>query len=183
MIRPNDKQADWLVERCKLGDPSYYKELYLKYASSMYNTALRIVKLEVDAEDIIQESFIEAFRQIEQFRYQCTFDAWLKRIVINKSINYITRDKKKELITAPMDTDILSEVITDNDEEDIEFSIQKIKEAVASLPDGYRIIYCLHAIEALSYEDIAEILEITPVTVRTQFFLARRKIILHFRSK
>ena len=80
-------QRDELVERCRQGDPRSYSELYQKYSKAMYNTSLRIVNNMGDAEDVLQESFCDAFTAIGSFAYKSTFGAWLKRIVINKSIN------------------------------------------------------------------------------------------------
>ena len=77
------------VEKCKQGSSLGFKELYGQYAKAMYNTSLRIVNNPADAEDLVQESFIDAFRNIEGFNYKSTFGAWMKRIVINKSINHL----------------------------------------------------------------------------------------------
>ena len=84
---------DELVERCKQGDNRSFAELYSKYAKAMYNTSLRIVNHTGDAEDVLQEAFTDAFRSLEDFHYKSTFGAWLKRIVINKSINLLRKTK------------------------------------------------------------------------------------------
>src|SRR5918993_1693268 len=88
---------DELVERCKLGDSASYETLYQQYAKAMYNTSLRIVNNTADAEDVLQESFLDAFRSLHDFHYRSTFGAWLKKIVINKSIN-ILRKRKMDLV-------------------------------------------------------------------------------------
>src|ERR1700727_4087816 len=88
---------DELVERCKQGDSRSFAELYRKYAKAMYNTSPRIVNHTGDAEDVLQEAFTDAFRSLEDFHYKSTFGAWLKRIVINKSINQL-RKRKMDLI-------------------------------------------------------------------------------------
>src|SRR5579871_5033691 len=88
---------DELVDRCKEGDPQGFALLYQKYARAMYNTSLRIVANPNDAEDVLQEAFADAFRSLEEFHYRSTFGAWLKRIVINKSINQL-RKRKMDLI-------------------------------------------------------------------------------------
>src|ERR1700744_74165 len=88
---------DELVERCKRGDNRGYAELYSKYSKAMYNTSLRIVNHTGDAEDVLQEAFTDAFRSLEDFHYNSTFGAWLKKIVINKSINQL-RKRKMNLI-------------------------------------------------------------------------------------
>ncbi|HUR10124.1 MAG TPA: sigma-70 family RNA polymerase sigma factor, partial [Flavitalea sp.] len=88
---------DELVERCKEGDSMGYEALYRQYARAMYNTSLRIVNNTGDAEDVIQEAFLDAFRSLHDFHYRSTFGAWLKKIVINKSIN-ILRKRKMDLV-------------------------------------------------------------------------------------
>src|SRR5579862_3396300 len=88
---------DDLVERCKQGDARSFAQIYQKYAKAMYNTSLRIVNNTGDAEDVLQEAFIDAFGSLEAFQYKSTFGAWLKKIVINKSINQL-RKRKMDLI-------------------------------------------------------------------------------------
>src|ERR1700744_6524618 len=88
---------DELVERCKQGDSRAFAELYQKYAKAMYNTSLRIVNHTGDAEDILQEAFTDAFKSLNDFHHRSTFGAWLKKIVVNKSINQL-RKRKLDLI-------------------------------------------------------------------------------------
>src|SRR5688500_14427511 len=88
---------DELVERCKLGDSASYETLYRQYAKAMYNTSLRIVNNTDEAEDVLQEAFLDAFRSLNDFNYRSTFGAWLKKIVINKSIN-VLRKRKMDLV-------------------------------------------------------------------------------------
>src|ERR1700748_431590 len=84
---------DELVERCKKGDTRPFSAIYQKYAKAMYNTSLRIVNHTGDAEDVVQEAFTDAFRSLEDFSYKSTFGAWLKRIVVNNSINQLRKRK------------------------------------------------------------------------------------------
>src|SRR4029079_13260906 len=88
---------DELVERCKKGDESGYGLLYQRYSKAMFNTSLRIVNNSADAEDVLQEAFLDAFRSLNDFHYRSTFGAWLKKIVINKSIN-ILRKRRNGLV-------------------------------------------------------------------------------------
>src|ERR1700749_4555241 len=125
---------DELVERCKRGDSRGFAELYNKYCKAMYNTSLRIVNHTGDAEDVIQEAFTDAFRSLEDFHYKSTFGAWLKKIVINKSINQL-RKRKMDLIDIEK-TNIGN--ITDEDgpdEQEVQMKIEDIKKAVALLPN------------------------------------------------
>jgi RNA polymerase sigma factor (sigma-70 family) len=170
-------QHDELVERCRQGDPRSYHELYQKYAKAMYNTSLRIVNHTADAEDILQESFVDAFAAIDSFGYKSTFGAWLKRIVINKSINAL---RKRKLDIIDIDKTSAS-VLPDEesyDEEAQQFKVEEIKKAVKELPNGYRTVLTLHLFEGYDQEEIAEILKISHATVRTQYMRAKQKLLL-----
>jgi len=82
---------DELVERCKRGEAAGYKELYQRYAKAMFNTCLRIVNNTAEAEDVLQESFTEAFKNLQGFEYRTSFGGWLKQICINRSINQLKK--------------------------------------------------------------------------------------------
>jgi RNA polymerase sigma-70 factor (ECF subfamily) len=165
-----------LVERCKQGSSLSFKELYLQYSKAMFNTCLRIVNNSADAEDIVQEAFIDAFRHIEGFNYQSTFGAWMKRIVINKSINYL-RDKKLKLVDIGQTNIGELENEEEIDEAAIRFKVEEIKKAVQTLPDGYRTVFTLNAFEGYDYEEIAAILKISETTVRTQYHRAKKQLL------
>lgn len=170
-------QVDELVERCRQGDRRSYGELYNKYSRAMYNTSLRIVNHTADAEDVLQESFVDAFAAIDSFAYKSTFGAWMKRIVINKSINAL-RKRKMDII------DIDKTGVThlpeeeEYNEEEVKFKVEEIKKAVKELPNGYRTVISLHLFEGYDQEEIAEILQISHTTVRTQYMRAKQKLLL-----
>ena len=171
---------DELVARCKEGDAQSYEALYHRYARAMFNTSLRIVNHVPDAEDVLQESFLAAFR-LENFDYSSTFGAWLKRIVINKSIDLLRRRK---MHVVHID-EVALEGQTDQeqvDEGQVQLKVEEIKKAMASLPDGYRTVLSLSLFEGYDYEEIAEIMKITETTVRTQYHRAKIKL-LHMLKK
>jgi RNA polymerase sigma-70 factor (ECF subfamily) len=170
-------QVDELVERCRRGDKHSFSELYQKYAKAMYNTSLRIVNHTADAEDVLQESFVDAFAAIESFAYKSTFGAWLKRIVINKSINAL-RKRKMEIIDIEKTSAFHLPEEETYDEETIKFKVAEIKKAVKELPNGYRTVLSLHLFEGYDQEEIAEILQISHATVRTQYMRAKQKLLL-----
>ncbi|MFN8244534.1 MAG: RNA polymerase sigma factor [Ferruginibacter sp.] len=169
-------QRDELVERCKNGDTRAYRELYERFARAMFNTCLRIVNNVTEAEDILQESFTEAFRQLNSYQYRTSFGGWLKQICVNRSINQL---KKRRISWVP-----LGESAPDNadspdtaGEEDIVFQAAKIREAIMLLPDGYRTVLSLYLLEGYDHEEIAEILEISESTSRTQYMRAKQKLL------
>jgi RNA polymerase sigma factor (sigma-70 family) len=171
---------DELVERCKKGDTRAFSEIYQKYAKAMYNTSLRIVNHTGDAEDVVQEAFTDAFRSLEDFSYKSTFGAWLKRIVINKSINQL-RKRKMDLI------DIDKTNVGNLQEEDgpdelgIQLKVEDIKKAVGLLPNGYRTVLTLYLFEGYDQEEIAEILQVSHATVRTQYMRAKKRLLQYIK--
>ncbi|MBS1564733.1 MAG: RNA polymerase sigma factor [Bacteroidetes bacterium] len=171
-----DIAYDELVERCKQGDNLSYSQLYNKYAKAMYNTALRITGNVGDAEDILQDSFVDAFRHLEDFRYKSTFGAWLKRIVINKSISLL-RKKKLQLVdietTQVADRGDLDSV----DEQAFQYKVDEVRKAIQKLPDGYRAVVSLYLLEEIPQEEIGTMLGISHNTVRTQYHRAKQKLV------
>ncbi|NOT52751.1 MAG: RNA polymerase sigma factor [Chitinophagaceae bacterium] len=164
---------DELVARCKQGDALSYERLYKQYAKAMFNTSLRIVNNVADAEDVLQESFVAAFK-LDRFDYSSTFGAWIKRIVINKSIDLLRRKKLQVIHIDEIPNDITEEII---DEENLQLKVEEIKKAMGILPDGYRTVLSLSLFEGYDYEEIGEILNITGSTVRTQYHRAKQKLL------
>ena len=172
---------DELVERCKQGDSRSFAELYHKYSKAMYNTSLRIVNNTGDAEDVVQEAFTDAFRSLGDFHYKSTFGAWLKRIVINKSINYLRRRKMDMIDIDKTNIGHLPEEDT-TDEQEIQMKVEDIKKAVGLLPNGYRTVLTLYLFEGYDQEEIAEILQVSHATVRTQYMRAKQKLVQHIKQ-
>jgi len=172
---------DELVERCKQGDSRGFAELYRKYSKAMYNTSLRIVNNTGDAEDVVQEAFTDAFRSLEDFSYKSTFGAWLKRIVINKSINYLRKRKMDMIDIDKTNIGHLPEEDT-TDEQEIQMKVEDIKRAVGLLPNGYRTVLTLYLFEGYDQEEIAEILQVSHATVRTQYMRAKQKLVQHIKQ-
>jgi RNA polymerase sigma-70 factor (ECF subfamily) len=142
----------------------------------MFNAAVRILNDEDEAADILQESFLDAFTRIVDFRQESTFGLWIKQIVINKAISQL-RKRKMELVTLE---DGKIEEIADTeieDQEEIQFQVQQIRQAIKLLPDGYRVVLSLYLLEGYDHEEIAHILKISENTSRTQFLRAKRKLI------
>jgi RNA polymerase sigma factor (sigma-70 family) len=167
---------DELVERCKEGDHQAFAGLYEKYARAMYNTSLRIVANQNDAEDILQEAFTDAFRSLDGFHYKSTFGAWLKKIVINRSINHLRGRKMGLIDIEKTNLSLLSEEEAP-DENDIQLKVEDIKRAVLLLPTGYRTVLSLYLFEGYDQEEIADILRISHATVRTQYLRAKQKLL------
>ncbi|RZK80499.1 MAG: sigma-70 family RNA polymerase sigma factor [Pedobacter sp.] len=166
-----DKHIE-LVLACKTGNRKAQFELYKLYAKAMYNVALRIVNDDDEAEDVLQEAFLDAFTRLESFRAETTFGLWLKQIVINKSINQL-RKRKAEFVNLD-GVDVPDEVA--QDEEELKYQVNEIKEAVAKLPDGYRVVLTLYLFEGYDHEEISHILKISENTSRSQYMRAKTKL-------
>lgn len=126
-----------------------------------------------EAEDMLQEAFSEAFNKLNTYRYDSAFGAWLKRIVVNKCINEINR-KKADLSYFDDMAHFDSKPI-ENDELP-ELSVNEIKKAMDSLPEGNRIIFSLYLLEGYDHREIAQILNTSESNSKTQYMRARRKI-------
>jgi RNA polymerase sigma factor (sigma-70 family) len=127
-----------------------------------------------EAEDLLQDSFAEAFINLESFRYESAFGAWLKRIVVNKCINHLKK-RKTQLIY----TDTIPESANEDETSDIDpgqLEVKKIYNAIEQLPDGYRVIFSLYLLEGYDHSEISQILGITESTSKSQFSRAKQKL-------
>lgn len=162
-----------LVEKSKSGDRNSQYRLYELYVDAMYNISMRMLGIKEDAEDVVQDSFVEAFRRLDSFRYESTFGSWLKRIVINKSINY-SKLKKVPLTPLEKHTYYITEEV---EEKPKTMDIQKIKKGISILPSGYRQIISLYLIEGYDHVEIGDILGISTSTSKSQYHRAKKKLI------
>ena len=140
----------------------------------MYNTALRIVNRSADAEDVLQDSFTDAFMQLSSFEHKSTFGAWLKQIVVFKSIALLKKQRMSFV-----DIEKVEDLPEENelDEADIWYTVDMIKQRMQQLPDGYRTVLSLYLFEGYDHEEISEILGVAQSTVRTQYIRAKQKLL------
>lgn len=154
-----------IVEQCKANDRRAQLKLYKQYCDGMFCVAMRFLKNADDAEDVIQEAFIKAFQRIHQFKGDVTFGAWLKRIVINKSIDFL-KAKKQKLVE--LDESYMH-IEADEDwsiEEGI--SLAEVKNAIESLPEKYKYVVMMFLMEGFDHSEISQVLEITESACRTR---------------
>lgn len=163
-----------IIELSKEGNPKAQYQLYKLYSKAMFNICVRMLNSREEAEDLLQESFTDAFLKLNSFRYESSFGAWLKRIVINKCINSI--QKKKVELVFPEHQVEPSPKEEKVDYGQIEMDIRKIHNAMEKLPDGYRVIFSLYALEGYDHSEIAQILEISESTSKSQYLRAKQKI-------
>jgi RNA polymerase sigma factor (sigma-70 family) len=166
---------DELIERCLQGDTLSYKALYERYSKAMYNTCCRMLGKNGEAEDTLQETFIEAFKNLDSFEYRSTFGAWLKKICINKCINQLKKRKEKFV---EIDEGHQNYSVEDEAEDpELGLKVEQVKMAMAKMPDGYRTVLNLYLFEGYDHEEIASILEVAESTARTQYMRAKHKLI------
>jgi RNA polymerase sigma-70 factor (ECF subfamily) len=167
--------ADVLVQQCLNGEAAAYRALYDRYAKAMFNTALRILNRTDDAEDILQEAFTDAFQQLSSFEGRSTFGAWLRQIVVYKSLAHL---KKQKLHLNGLEADaenIADETLLEEDE--VWYTVDSVKQAMQKLPDGYRTVLTLHLIEGFEQEEVAAMMKVAHSTVRTQYMRAKQKLL------
>ena len=166
-----------LIDGCKTGDQKAQFQVYKLYYKAMFNTSLRIVNDTMEAEDIMQESFLSAFEKIDTYSGTVSFGAWLKKIVINRSLDTLSR---KKAIFEDIETHIGIKDTSGEEialKEEVELKVEEVKQAIENLPDGYRIILSLYLLEGYDHDEIADILSITSSTSRSQLSRAKQKLL------
>jgi RNA polymerase sigma factor (sigma-70 family) len=150
------------------------KELFNRYAGRMLGVCNRYARNAADAEDILQDAFIKIFDKMHQFKFEGSFEGWVRRIVVNTAL------KKYALLR--YEKEVVGYEIKDKDEDHIEpvayshFSQKDILSLINNLPDGYRLIFNLYVLEGFQHEEIAVMLNIQPSTSRSQLVKARNML-------
>ena len=165
-----------VIDRCKSGEQKAQFQIYKLYYKAMYNSCLRIVNNSLEAEDIMQESFLKAFEKINSYKGGVSFGAWLKRIVINHSLDEL---RKKKMIFDSIEDSVyeIKNEESNNSDNKTQIKAEDIKEQINKLPDGYRITLSLYLIEGYDHDEISEILNISSSTSRSQCARAKKKLI------
>ncbi|WNH10144.1 RNA polymerase sigma factor [Thalassobellus suaedae] len=164
-----------IIEKCKQNNRKAQVQLYNQYCDGMYVVAKRFLKNTHDAEDVVQEAFIKAFTKLHQYNAEVTFGAWLKRIVVNKSIDFLK--SKKQLIE--LEEVHLKVIDIESDDKwlvDDAITINEAKSAIDKLPEKYQYVVMLYLIEGYDHQEISEILNISEVASRTQLSRGKTKL-------
>lgn len=166
------KSQQQLIALCKKGNSLAQYQFYDQYVDAMYNIAFRITGNQADAEDALQEAFTKAFRKIGSFKGDSTIGAWLKRIVVNQCLSDL---RKKKIMFESMEDDMARH---QPDENDIsiadEVSMEKVMNAIETLPDGARVVFTLKAIEEYKFKEIAEMLNQTETNCKVQYHRSKK---------
>ncbi len=168
-----------LIEKCKNNDSRAQMQLYDMYCKAMFNVACSFMNDDALAQDMMQEAFIKAFKKIDTYTGEATFGAWLKKIVINQSLDWL---KKQKLETVEIDDQAVS--IEDDDSWEIEsdISLQTIYHCIEQLPQRCRNVVKLYLIEGYDHQEVAQILQITEIASRSQLSRGKnrlRELLIH----
>lgn len=158
-----------LISRAKNGDENAYYRLYKLYVQAMYSICIRMVVNQMDAEDLVQETFIDAFKKLDTYRGEASFGSWIKKIAINKSLNFIRRKKIKF-------TEINKIEPKEENQNEVDFlsiAPEKVHEHIKELPDKARVILNLYLLEDYKHKEIAEMLNISESTSKSQYLRAK----------
>lgn len=165
---PNSTQQE-LIDGCIEGKRKSQHKLYNAYAPKMMGVCLRYAKDQTEAEDILQDGFVKVFTNIHRYKPIGPFDGWIRRIFVNTAIEYY-RSRRKFLI---------SDIELENADLEFEESVvdkmaaQEIMELFTEMPDGYRMVFNMYAVEGYTHKDIAEELGISIGTSKSQYSRAR----------
>ena len=163
-----------VIESCMKGDVRAQYQLYMLYSKAMYNICFRMTRHTEEAEDMLQEAFSDSFRKLNSFRFESSFGAWLKRIVVNTCINHLKK-RRVDLVYTEDQKDVVPEddVV---DYSEIKFKVEQVEQAMHKLPEGYKVVFSLYLLEGYDHKEISEILGITESTSKSQFLRAKHKI-------
>jgi RNA polymerase sigma factor (sigma-70 family) len=162
-----------IVDECKLNKAKAQMQLYDMYCDAMFIIAQRYVKDSFVAEDQMQDAFIKVFKNIKNFKGEVTIGAWIKRIVINQCIDYL---KKKKIELVAIDENKIA-ILDENDwTVNEEVNVEIVTSEINNLPEKYKIVLNLYLIEGYDHQEIAQILNITEVTSRSQLMRGKNKL-------
>lgn len=159
-----------LINGCVKGEARAQKALFDKFASKMLVVCLRYFPNKMEAEDVLQDGFVKVFQKIEHYKFDGSFEGWLRRVFANTALDEIRRRKTN---IEEQDVSEFSYKISSNNATDGDLQADDLLKMVQALPVGYRVVFNMFAIEGYSHKEIAEILDIPENTSKSQFFRAK----------
>jgi RNA polymerase sigma-70 factor (ECF subfamily) len=162
--------TEHLIDGCKKNDIKAQEQLYRQYAPKLFSVCLKYSSNYTEAQDNLQDGFLLIFEKINQFSFKGSFEGWLKRIMINN----ILQKYRSERILNLVDDEIKDEVEIEIDEESV--SIEFLMKIIQELPERYRLVFNLYAIDGYSHQEIADMLKISVGTSKSN--LSRARLIL-----
>ncbi len=184
-------ELDNIINACKKGDREAQQKVYELYAAKMRAVCRRYCKNTDDAEDLLQEGFMFVFKKIGQFKWKGSFEGWMRTVFIGKSVNYVkSKDFKVFNQSVEVDSDTFYHADEDDKERELfyksenieiedELSIDELIAVLQELPNGYRVVFNLYAIEEYTHKEISKLLDITIGTSKSQLSKARKLLQMH----
>lgn len=160
------------MQRCLNEDTDAQRILYDRYVDAVYHTALRMCGRTDEAEDITQDTFIRVFRQLDTFKGESSLGAWIKRIGVNTTLNYLR--KKRPQVTFDQIPELSAPPVQHDGEAEQAYNVRRIHQAIQTLPEGGRVILNLYLLEGYQHKEIAQILGISESTSKSQYHRARK---------
>ena len=168
--------SDQLIEQCKKNDAQAQSQLYKLYASKLFSVCLKYSRNYAEAEDNLQDAYLTIFKKIDQYKSKGSFEGWLKRIAVNTALQ---RYRSAGVFSIVNEDQIEDKAVEVNDDEDL--SVDYLLSIIQELPDRYRLVFNLYALDDYSHKDIAEMLNISTGTSKSN--LARARLILKDKIK
>jgi RNA polymerase sigma factor (sigma-70 family) len=162
-----------LIKACVAKDPKGQRLLFDTYAPKMLSVCMRYIKDRERAEDVLQDTFVKVFQNIHKFKLEGSLEGWIRRIAVNTALDQIRKDKKHqtdlELDNVAFELPELSHTVE-------KLQAEYLLKLVQALPDGYRMVFNLYAIEGYNHKEIAEMMSITESTSKSQYSRAKNAI-------
>jgi RNA polymerase sigma-70 factor, ECF subfamily len=172
------KAADLdLVRRCQRGDAAAFEELYRAHAARLYSLLLRMVGGTEDAEDLLQDVFLQAHRKLDSFRGDSSLGTWLYRLAVNQCLDYLRgRHSKMTRVTESFEDEAVQEPASPTPVIPAAISRVDLERSIARLPEGCRLAFVLHDVEGFAHHEVAGLLGISEGTSKSQVHKARLKL-------
>ncbi len=172
LFRKNIPDDAALIKGCLAGKQQQQQLLYERFAPEMKGVCLRYAQTSFEAEDLMHDGFVKVFRHLHTFKFECPLGAWVRKIMVNTALSEYRRKSRQAEFT---ELEVVMNV-AEPDPEMGSFAAEELMELVRSLPDKYRLVFNLFAIEGYTHKEVAEMLGITEVTSRSQFMRARQML-------
>ncbi len=170
-----DKKCIQLIEGCRRRERKAQQTLYKEYAPWLYRVCLRFLSNPAEAEEAMQDSVMKILTHLDEYKETASFEGWMQRITIHTAIDYIRR-QDEEWDELPENFQVADEDTTE-EEENIQYSVEKIKVAMTKLAPGFRVVLSLYLFEGYDMEEIASILHLQQASVRSQYLRGKKKLI------
>lgn len=157
-----------LIRDCQKGKPSAQRELYEKYSHRMMGVCRRYINSHVEAEDVLIGGFTKVFDKIGQYKHEGSFEGWLRRVMVNEALGYLRKNRSMYVEVEIEQAEYRAEY-----PENTELEAEDLLQLINQLPTGYKTVFNLYAIEGYSHKEIAEMLQISENTSKSQLSRAR----------